>query len=595
MVRSPAADRPASDEEAHDKDEGLFGDGDSPHSLLATGGALEQYPGAVLLSGYNGIVLHANDQAEPIADLLKSPGHEELREAVRAAIKGTAAQVNPLVVTVREADRIIERAFDVTVLPWSEGTAALLLGRDVTLERSLRSALIESRQRYKDLVEISNDFAWETDTQGQFVFVSPRGALGYTASELVGRPAADLLLDEDAPGEESGGGGIVARSPFAAREPVEAAELWVRGAGGESICLLSTAQPLTGESGAWIGARGVCRDVTQLRHHEADLAESQNRERLFSYIVNMVRRELEPARMLGATAEALMPALALTGTSIHGFVEGELGAALALSGRAADGNDLTALAELLSPEKPVAELQRSGAAILVRATYFRDEANGLLCAWRDGGGPGWSAGDRSLLDNISGQVGMAIEQLARQTEMEVLSMTDPLTGLDNRRSFTAKLEKRFAAEGGSRASDTGALFYVDLDNFKQVNDRHGHQRGDEALLDVAALLKEQTRAGDLAARLGGDEFALFLAEMDHSAAERKAKLLLELAERLRIYSGDADHPLGISLGIALHELKKGESLESLMRRADEAMYGAKRAGKHSLNFAPAFDRRKAGQ
>lgn len=174
-------------------------------------------------------------------------------------------------------------------------------------------------------------------------------------------------------------------------------------------------------------------------------------------------------------------------------------------------------------------------------------------------------------------------------------MTDPLTGLDNRRSFTAKLEKRFGAEGGSRASDTGALFYVDLDNFKQVNDRHGHQRGDEALLDVAALLKEQTRAGDLAARLGGDEFALFLADMDHAAAERKAKLLLELAERLRVYSGDADHPLGISLGIALHEMKKGESLESLMRRADEAMYGAKRAGKHSLNFAPAFDRRKAGQ
>lgn len=590
MARSPVALSPASDEEVNNKDGGIFGDGDSPHSLLASGGVLEQYPGAVLLSGHNGIVLHANDQAQPIADLMKSPGHEELREAVRAAIMGTAAQVNPLVVTTREAEKTIERAFDVTVLPWSEGAAALLLGRDVTLERSLRSALIESRQRYKDLVEISNDFAWETDGEGLFAFVSPQGALGYTAGELVGRPAAELLLDEDVLDKDSG-----ARSPFAAQEPVEAAELWVRGAGGESLCLLSTAQPLTGEGGVWMGARGVCRDITQLRRHEAELAESQNRERLFSYIVNMVRRELEPARMLGATAEALMPALDLTGTSIHGFVEGELGAALALSGRAADGNDLAALAELLSSEKPTAELQRRGATILVRATYFREQANGLLCVWRDGGVQGWSAGDRSLLDNISGQVGMAIEQLARQTEMEVLSMTDPLTGLDNRRSFTAKLEKRFAAEGGSRASDTGALFYVDLDNFKQVNDRHGHQRGDEALLDVAALLKEQTRAGDLAARLGGDEFALFLADMDHAAAERKAKLLLELAERLRIYSGDADHPLGISLGIALHEMKKGESLESLMRRADEAMYGAKRAGKHSLNFAPAFDRRKAGQ
>lgn len=170
-------------------------------------------------------------------------------------------------------------------------------------------------------------------------------------------------------------------------------------------------------------------------------------------------------------------------------------------------------------------------------------------------------------------------------------MTDPLTGLDNRRSFVDKLGKRFAAEGG--ASAPGALFYIDLDNFKWVNDTHGHQRGDEALLDVAALLNEQIRNGDLAARLGGDEFALFLADMNESAAQRKGTSLLNLAERLRVHSGNADHPLGISLGVAIHEPRKGESLESLLQRADEAMYGAKRAGKHSLSFAPPYERRKA--
>src|SRR3546814_3704658 len=113
----------------------------------------------------------------------------------------------------------LERAFDVVVLPWASGPVALLLGRDVTLERSLRAALVESRQRYKDLVEISNDFAWETDGEGRFAFVSPRGALGYPATALVGRSAHELLLDPSV-------GDDAAASPFTARSMVEEAELW---------------------------------------------------------------------------------------------------------------------------------------------------------------------------------------------------------------------------------------------------------------------------------------------------------------------------------------------------------------------------------
>ena len=81
--------------------------------------------------------------------------------------------------------------------------------------------------------------------------------------------------------------------------------------------------------------------------------------------------------------------------------------------------------------------------------------------------------------------------------------------------------------------------------------------------------------------------------MDLAAAERKGTALLKLAERLRVHSGDPEHPLGFSLGIAVYEPRKGERLDSLLHRADEAMYGAKRAGKHSLNFATDFDRRRA--
>src|SRR3546814_19356065 len=87
-------------------------------------------------------------------------------------------------------------------------------------------------------------------------------------------------------------------------------------------------------------------------------------------------------------------------------------------------------------------------------------------------------------------------------------------------------------------------------------------------------MKEQTRGGDLAARLGGDEFALFLCGIGREAAERKRELLLTAADRLRGFSGDADHPLGIPLALATYEPRTGESLASLFRSAHQALYNA---------------------
>jgi diguanylate cyclase (GGDEF)-like protein/PAS domain S-box-containing protein len=578
MKRSSAVSGRNSESEAPGGDQLVEGFTTSG-GLSAGGGVLAQFPGAAMIAGPNGVVLGANELAEPLAQLLLSGQHEELHTAVQAALAGATAQVNPLVVSTGAPGRKVEFAYDVVVMPWADGTTALLLGRDVTLERSLRAALVESRQRYKDLVEISNDFAWETDAEGRFVFVSPRGALGYDAQELVGRSAGELLLD----------GGSGANSPFTAKSMVEEAELWMRAADGAHICLLSTALPLTTDAGEWVGARGVCRDVTGLRCHEADLAEARNRERLFSYIVNMVRRELEPSRMLSATAEALLPALALTGVSIHALVDGKLGEALARSGKPASEAGLKPLLVHLGRGDEVVEIETADGQLLLRATTFRDGTNGLLCA-RRASTAAWNQEDRSLLTNISGQVGLAIEQLARQTEMEALSMTDPLTGLHNRRGFEEHLQELIGSE--APAQSPAALIYIDLDNFKQVNDTHGHQTGDEALLEVTALMKQLIRNGDLAARLGGDEFALFLGGMDRKAAEGKGEQLLQAAERLRPFSGSPDFPLGLSLGIAIYDPRTGERLDSLLHRADEAMYGAKRAGKHSMNFADDFDRRR---
>lgn len=543
--------------------------------LFSPGGSFERFPGAVLLVGQNNMVIGANPTAEPIAALLTRGGCAELRDAIGAALAGRAAQVNPLLLPPGDDAKTVGLAFDVAVLPWCDGTAALLLGRDVTLERSLRSALIESRQRYKDLVEAACDFAWETDAEGRFTFVSTRGALGYSAAELVGVPTLYLQIDQTA----------VQDSPFTTRTPVQDVEIWLRAADGEAACLLLTGLPLTGPDGEWCGTRGLCRNITQERTQAAELAGDRHRERLLSYVLGIVRDEMEPTRMLTAAAGALVPALPAAGVCIY---------------RAERSGDLTCAAQagVLPPEELLAPALRQVAvagsddelevttkvgALFAKATRFEDDRNGVLCVWRKGAARPWSVEDRYLLNEIAAQVGLANRQLARQEELEELSATDSLTGLLNRRSFMEELEKRYSQRPDRRGG--AALLFIDLDNFKPVNDRHGHQQGDLALTLAARILREQTRSRDLVARLGGDEFALFIEDITPAAAEYKGRQLLRAGRELEAYSGGPDTPLGLSVGIAACDPEGKESLQALIERADQAMYRVKRRGKGDLELS----------
>ena len=99
--------------------------------LFSAGGSFERFPGAVLLVGQNNMVLGANATGEPIAALLKGDGCTELRDAIAAALAGRAAQVNPLLLPPGDDAKTVGLAFDVAVLPWCDGTAALLLGREI--------------------------------------------------------------------------------------------------------------------------------------------------------------------------------------------------------------------------------------------------------------------------------------------------------------------------------------------------------------------------------------------------------------------------------------------------------------------------------
>ncbi|RBY88709.1 diguanylate cyclase [Blastococcus sp. TF02A-26] len=153
--------------------------------------------------------------------------------------------------------------------------------------------------------------------------------------------------------------------------------------------------------------------------------------------------------------------------------------------------------------------------------------------------------------------------------LERLSHEDPLTGLANRRRWDAELEA--ACDAAGAGSDPVAVVVIDVDHFKQVNDRHGHAGGDAALREVARLLIRRVRSGDLVARIGGDELAVLMPGSDADRATELAEDLRRAVAAL-VLPGFTAGELTLSLGVAAGT---GLGPAELMSRADERLYAAK--------------------
>ena len=158
---------------------------------------------------------------------------------------------------------------------------------------------------------------------------------------------------------------------------------------------------------------------------------------------------------------------------------------------------------------------------------------------------------------------------------EKLARTDALTGLPNRRAFIERLSAELAH--AKRNQGPVCIAYLDIDNFKRLNDERGHVEGDQFLKKVAQAIRETVRASDVAARLGGDEFAVLFTDAKRAAVEPLAHRLLARTRALGQRYPDLD--VGASVGMAWFE-SAPEGPEQLLDRADGAMYEAKSAGKH---------------
>ncbi|WP_337867340.1 EAL domain-containing protein [Meiothermus sp.] len=191
------------------------------------------------------------------------------------------------------------------------------------------------------------------------------------------------------------------------------------------------------------------------------------------------------------------------------------------------------------------------------------------------------AGNKQVMISIR-DVG---ERKRQQARIEYLAYHDPLTDLPNRRKLWAVAETVFVAD--RRKRETPALIYLDLDNFKVVNDTLGHQVGDELLRQIALRIKEVLRQDDLLARMGGDEFAVLLASADRISATATARRVNGVFDTPFTLGNQAIHAQA-SLGVALYP-EHGQTLDELARAADVAMYQAKQARTGIAIYDPAQD------
>ncbi len=194
-------------------------------------------------------------------------------------------------------------------------------------------------------------------------------------------------------------------------------------------------------------------------------------------------------------------------------------------------------------------------------------------------------GERRVLEEAARMLGQALDRLRLEREVAELSYSDPLTGVLNRRGFFDRGRKllKYVRRNERKA----AVVYLDLNRFKDVNDTHGHAVGDEVLRQVADRLVSAVRARDLVARLGGDEFAALL-DLDsmHVVENFLSRLMRVLRRPFTV--GEHKFHLGASTGVAVYPVD-GDDLAELLRKADTAMFRAKREGKRVAFFNPEAD------
>lgn len=425
--------------------------------------------------------------------------------------------------------------------------------RDMTFERQATEELKKREERFRSLTTLSSDWYWETDEADRFTFIS-EGAeriFDAPASYFLQRKRADIAADLSEPGL------LQYREKLARRQPFR--DLRYSGISpgdGRQRCVSISGEPVF-EDGIFRGYRGIGRDVTR----EIEVAERLSQ--LANENKALVENSLDIIALLDAQGRFLRINGALT--EILGYRPEEW------LGRP--------YADFLHPD----ELQETRAVDAGLRTG-KNTVQDYETRWmrKDGSIAHLSLSARWAEDKASLYVTARDVTARKQAErrLEHLATHDTLTGLPNRAYLNTRVQQMLE---GTPHSQSVAIFFIDLDRFKEVNDSFGHEPGDMLLCEVGQRLQKHLRPDDFIARLGGDEFVVAApcSAGRESAQAIAGKLLATLGAPVHVAGQEVF--VGASIGISMYP-EHGQTKELLFQCADTAMYRAKGAGRNGYRF-----------
>jgi diguanylate cyclase (GGDEF)-like protein/PAS domain S-box-containing protein len=427
---------------------------------------------------------------------------------------------------------------------WVEITAArmeeltVIDMRDAGPRRTVRERLRRSESSLRAVLEGLPDATVASARDGRIVFVNELAEelFGYRQEEVVGRPVMMLWPERMRDRYRRN-----MQLYFATEHPLRFTEraYGLRADGSEFVGEMSWGIVRTDEGPLLLA---VGRDITARLAAERRLRRQGAQQSAVATLGELALSGADAAELLRATAPAVGQAMSADRVEIH-----RGGEQVAAWGLAVSGTDPIAL------------------------EIHGEELFGTLTAWPS---PAESSveQDTMFLRAVVNVLTTALERLRRDERTRHQALHDPLTGLANRVLCHDHLTQALAR--ARRGSEAAGVLFLDLDAFKAVNDEHGHARGDEVLVALAARLRSAVRPSDTVARMGGDEFVVVCEDID----ERSARGLAE-----RLAAAVRGHHLAVSIGIALGD---GDTEPSaLLEAADAAAYRAKAAGGDRIEMA----------
>jgi diguanylate cyclase (GGDEF)-like protein/PAS domain S-box-containing protein len=390
-------------------------------------------------------------------------------------------------------------------------------------------------------------------------FPSPADMVGKTDFDLVARERAEMLMRAEQRIVQTG-------------EPLLDDEELVLDAAGEETWYSTSKVQLRGSDGKVIGLAGATRDITSARRLRQELADSRNQ---LSYVLSEITDGIAMFDRQGTLVyrneqySSLFP----------------LSAGVRRSGMHI--RDILQAVVDLSEQKGIphgGEAAWMDAAVAALKTTSEQEIELFDGRWlRLRTRPTSDGSAMVMVADVTKIKEAEAALLSMTTQLRLLATTDGLTGLANRRAFDQALETEIARHRRGKASL--ALLMIDVDHFKRYNDIYGHPAGDEVLKAIAAALRKALkRPADIAARYGGEEFIATMPDTDEAGAMFIAEGFRDRLHTLAItHSGSDSGIVTVSVGVAVFtSMDTTMTGIELVRRADEALYSAKRAGRNRV-------------